>query len=91
MYQITQGDRNKGRLVAGTGRVGADGNVGESAGVKYKSGVEYRKGSEIFYVPGKKYREATDKDDQIGTEMKLIPVSTLAEALKYMQELPVKS
>ncbi len=49
-----------------------------------------REGAEIFFVPVKNYDEAKTKADKIGTSMKLVPVSTLDEALKYMVELPVK-
>ncbi|MNI70497.1 Lon protease [compost metagenome] len=89
--QLTPGDLTKGHRVAGTGTIEADGNVGAIGGVKHKIVAADRKGAEIFFVPVKNYEEAKAKADQIGTDMKLIPVSTLAEALKYMQELPVKS
>lgn len=89
--QLTPGDLTKGHRVAGTGTIEADGSVGAIGGVKHKIVAADRKGAEIFFVPVKNYDEAKAKADQIGTDMKLVPVSTLAEALKYMQELPVKS
>ncbi|MBW4080862.1 SepM family pheromone-processing serine protease [Paenibacillus sp. S150] len=88
--QLTPGDLTKGSRVAGTGTIDADGNVGAIGGVKHKIVAADRKGAEIFFVPVKNYEEAKSKADKIGTDMQLVPVSTLAEALKYMQELPVK-
>lgn len=88
--QLTPGDLTKGHRVAGTGTIDAEGNVGAIGGVKHKIVAADRKGAEIFFVPVKNYEEAKAKADAIGTPMKLVPVSTLAEALKYMEELPVK-
>ncbi|ULO05143.1 PDZ domain-containing protein [Paenibacillus sp. 19GGS1-52] len=88
--RLTPGDLTKGHRVAGTGTIDAEGNVGAIGGVKHKIVAADRKGAEIFFVPVKNYEEAKAKADKIGTTMKLVPVSTLSEALKYMQELPVK-
>lgn len=63
--------------------------MGPIGGVKHKIVAADRKGAEIFFVPVKNYDEAKAKADQIGTNMKLVPVSTLPDALKYMEELPV--
>ncbi|MEK3877450.1 SepM family pheromone-processing serine protease [Paenibacillus sp. FSL M7-0420] len=87
--RLTPGDLTKGRKVAGTGTIDAEGNVGPIGGVKHKIVAADRKGAEIFFVPVKNYDEAKAKADQIGTNMKLVPVSTLPDALKYMEELPV--
>ncbi|MGN7763845.1 SepM family pheromone-processing serine protease [Paenibacillus sp. 22594] len=89
--QLTPGDLTKGHRVAGTGTIDPDGKVGAIGGVKHKIVAADRKGAEIFFVPVQNYEEAKAKADKIGTDMKLVPVSTLADALKYMQELPVKS
>lgn len=88
--QLTPGDLTKGHRVAGTGTINAEGTVGSIGGVKHKIVAADRKDAEIFIVPVKNYEEAKAKADAIGTDMKLVPVSTLDEALKYMKELPVK-
>lgn len=88
--RLTPGDLSKGYRVAGTGTIDAEGVVGAIGGVKHKIVAADRKGAEIFFVPTKNYEEAKAKADQIGTSMKLVSVSTLDEALKYMEELPVK-
>ncbi|MNC71421.1 Lon protease [compost metagenome] len=63
--------------------------MGAIGGVKHKIVAADRKKAEVFFVPVKNYDEAKAKADEIGTGMKLVPVSTLDEALKYMEELPV--
>ncbi|WP_342422797.1 S16 family serine protease [Paenibacillus sp. FSL E2-0178] len=87
--RLTPGDLTKGHRVAGTGTIDAEGNVGAIGGVKHKIVAADRKDAEFFFVPVKNYEEAKAKADQIGTDMKLIPVSTLSDALKYMEEQPV--
>ncbi|NUU64478.1 SepM family pheromone-processing serine protease [Paenibacillus agri] len=88
--RLTPGDLTKGHRVAGTGTIDADGVVGPIGGVKHKIVAADRAGAEFFFVPVKNYDEAKTKADKIGTAMKLVPVSTLTEALDYMKKLPVK-
>lgn len=87
--QLTPGDLTKGHRIAGTGTVDADGKVGAIGGVKHKIVAADREKAEVFFVPTANYEEAKARADKIGTAMKLVPVSTLDEALKYMEELPV--
>ncbi|WNS45530.1 S16 family serine protease [Paenibacillus sp. MMS20-IR301] len=87
--RLTPGDLTKGHRVAGTGTIDAEGTVGAIGGVKHKIVAADRKNAEFFFVPVKNYDEAKAKAEQIGTRMKLIPVSTLSDALKYMEEQPV--
>lgn len=88
--RLTPGDLTKGHRVAGTGTIDPDGTVGPIGGVKHKIVAANRAGAEIFFVPVKNYDEAKAKADAIGTSMKLVPVSSLREALDYMEKLPVK-
>lgn len=88
--QLTPGDLTKGYRVAGTGTIDPEGKVGPIGGVKHKIVAADREEAEIFFVPVKNYDEAKASADRIGTGMKLIPVSTLQEALDYMKKLPVK-
>lgn len=88
--RLTPGDLTKGYRIAGTGTINAEGVVGPIGGVKYKIVAANRKDADIFFVPTKNYEEAKAKADNIGTSMKLVPVSTLDDALKYIEELPVK-
>lgn len=88
--RLTPGDLSKGHRVAGTGTIDAAGKVGAIGGVKHKIVAADREGAEIFFVPVKNYEEARVKAEQIGTAMKLVPVSTLDDALNYMADLSVK-
>ncbi|WP_410515199.1 SepM family pheromone-processing serine protease [Paenibacillus sp. BR2-3] len=88
--QLTPGDLTKGYIVAGTGTIDAEGIVGAIGGVKHKIVAADREKAEVFFVPADNYKEAKVRADKIGTAMKLVPVSTLKEALAYMEGLPVK-
>ncbi|WP_438350097.1 YlbL family protein [Paenibacillus sp. FA6] len=89
--QLTPGDLTKGFRVAGTGTIAVDGKVGPIGGVKHKIVAADREKAQLFFVPKDNYQEAKIKADKIGTTMKLIPVSTLEEALKYMEKLHTAS
>lgn len=88
--QLTEGDLTKGYRVAGTGTIVEDGTIGPIGGVKHKIVAADRQGAEIFFVPKDNYEEAKVKAEQINTTMKLIPVSTLDDALSYMNKLDTK-
>ncbi|HEY2492925.1 MAG TPA: SepM family pheromone-processing serine protease [Paenibacillus sp.] len=88
--QLTEGDLTKGYRVAGTGTIVEGGTVGPIGGVKHKIVAADRKNAEIFFVPKDNYQEAKAKADKIDTTMKLVPVSTLEDALLYMNNLEAK-
>lgn len=88
--QLTPGDLSKGYRVAGTGTIDKDGQVGAIGGAKYKIVAADRQGAELFFVPADNYKEAKAKAEQIGTQMKLVPVRKLGDALNYMEKLPIK-
>lgn len=89
--QLTPGDLTKGHRIAGTGTINKEGVVGAIGGVVHKIVAADRKEAEFFFVPKDNYKEAEAKAEQIGTKMKLIPVSTVDDALAYLKTLSVKS
>ncbi|WP_434751726.1 SepM family pheromone-processing serine protease [Paenibacillus amylolyticus] len=89
--QLTPGDLTKGHRIAGTGTITKDGVVGAIGGVQHKIVAADRKNAEIFFVPKDNYKEAEAKAKEIHTGMKLVPVSTLDDALTYLNTLSVKS
>ncbi|WP_244864506.1 SepM family pheromone-processing serine protease [Paenibacillus sp. J23TS9] len=89
--QLTEGDLTKGYQVAGTGTIDKDGKVGPIGGVQHKIVAADRKHAEFFFVPKDNYAEAKAKADKIKTGMKLVPVNTLEDAIKYMDALQAKS
>lgn len=88
--QLTPGDLTKGHIIAGTGTITKEGIVGPIGGVVHKIVAADRKNAEIFFVPRDNYEDAKKKADSIGTEMKLIPVDTVEDALDYIETLPEK-
>ncbi|SDE71226.1 PDZ domain-containing protein [Fontibacillus panacisegetis] len=89
--QLTPGDLSKGYRVAGTGTMAEDGTVGPIGGVQFKIVASDREKAEIFFVPEDNYKDAKAKADAIGTKMKLVPVKTVDDALKYLNTLPTKT
>ncbi|WP_420544383.1 SepM family pheromone-processing serine protease [Streptococcus orisratti] len=99
--QLVGTDLRKGRIIAGTGTIEADGSVGDigGAGLKVVSAAE--SGAEIFFVPNNPVDEATLKANpdaqtnyqealaaakKIGTKMKIVPVTTVQEAIDYLKK-----
>ncbi|MBB3125819.1 PDZ domain-containing protein [Paenibacillus rhizosphaerae] len=89
--QLTPGDLTKGYRVAGTGTIDKSGTVGAIGGVQHKIVAADREKADIFFVPKDNYNEAKAKADQIKTKMKLVQVSTLEQAMDYMNQLQAKS
>lgn len=87
---------SKGYRIAGTGTISETGEVGQIGGVQHKVVAADREGAEIFFCP----RDHTPQDDnekkaketakRIKTKMKIVPVSSLQEAVDYLQRLPAK-
>lgn len=98
--RLIPGDLTKGYLIAGTGTITHDGKVGPIGGVELKVVAADRKKADIFFVPKDVYdngellyaneTDALAKAKEIGTDMKIIPVATLDEAIKFLNALSVK-
>ncbi|OPA77536.1 peptidase S16 [Paenibacillus selenitireducens] len=88
--QLTPGDLSKGYRIAGTGTMSPDGTVGPIGGIPHKIVAADREKADIFFAPAQNYDEAKKKYDTMKTDMKLVKVSTVDEALKYLEALPVK-
>ncbi|WP_337926670.1 SepM family pheromone-processing serine protease [Paenibacillus caui] len=85
--RLTPGDLSKGHRIAGTGTMSPDGTVGPIGGVQFKVVAADREKAEIFFVPEDNYETAKQKADSIGTAMKIVPVQTVDDALKYLNNL----
>lgn len=98
-------DMTKGYKVAGTGEMLEDGTVGRIGGADFKVIAASRDGVEIFFAPDddlpeevlKKnrglltnYEEAVKTAEMIGTEMKVVPVKNIDDALDYLNNLEPK-
>ncbi|CAM3353904.1 PDZ domain-containing protein [Marinicrinis lubricantis] len=101
--QLTAGDLSKGYRIAGTGEIDADGTVWPIGGIQHKIVAADREKADIFFAPKDwypeegsnlqpvlNYTEAAEKAEDIGTDMKVVPVGNLQEALDYLEQLPPK-
>lgn len=98
--QLIDEDLRKGRVVAGTGTIESDGSVGDIGGVTFKVVAAAKAGAEIFFVPNNavdettleknpdaktNYEEAVEAAEDLGTDMTIVPVTTLQEAIDYLR------
>jgi PDZ domain-containing protein len=74
--------------IVGTGTIDIDGKVGEIGGVKYKLKGAIKNDADIFFVPnGKNYEEAIKLKKKHGYDIKIVGVSTLDDAISYLENL----
>ncbi|HHY74508.1 MAG TPA: PDZ domain-containing protein [Bacillus bacterium] len=103
--QLIDEDLTKGYKIAGTGTISYEGEVGRIGGIQQKIVAADKSSIEIFFAPnerGKKrldengkailtnYEEALETAKNIKTDMKIIPVNTFDEAVKYLEKLSPK-
>lgn len=96
--QLLEEDITKGYQVAGTGTMESDGQVGRIGGIDQKVMAADSDGMEIFFAPDDEvagdaesnYNIAVETAEQIGTEMDIVPVKTLQDALDYLEQLQPK-
>lgn len=105
MNRVTPDDLTKGYEIAGTGEMLADGTVGRIGGADFKVIAAANDGMDIFFAPDDEitddmkaynpqiesnYEEAKRTAASIKTDMKIIPVKTIEDALDYLESLPHK-
>jgi len=103
--QLLDDDLTKGYNIAGTGEMNEDGSVGRIGGIDKKVVAADRDGVEIFFAPDDEiteemrklnpniksnYEVAFETAKQIKTDMEIVPVKTIDEALKYIEQLEPK-
>lgn len=98
--RLTAEDITKGYKIAGTGEIDPEGKVGAIGGIQHKVVAADRAGAEIFFAPQdyksptggtiSNYSDAKARAEEMGTSMKIVPVATLDDALKYLEKLPPK-
>ncbi|TCS93103.1 SepM family pheromone-processing serine protease [Hazenella coriacea] len=90
-------DLTHGYQIAGTGTISDQGEVGQIGGIQHKIVAADRAGAEYFLCPrdlkngDQNEKIAKQTAEKIGTSMKVIPVSTLEEAIQFLQKLPAHS
>lgn len=95
-----QKDLSKGKQIAGTGTIDPAGNVGRIGGISQKVVAADKSGASIFFAPNDKitkavqaaepgaisnYAEAKKTAKEINSNMKIVPVKTLQDALDYLK------
>lgn len=94
--QLTKSDLTKGYEIAGTGTISPDGTVGRIGGIEQKIIAADKADVDIFLAPnenGKKdsnYNAAVETAEDIGTDMKIVPVNTFNDAVDYLNKLEAK-
>ena len=81
---LTPGDLTKGHVIAGTGTIRFDETVGPIGGVRQKVFAARAIGVEIIFVPLDNYADALTA---AGDGVEIVPVTTLQEALDYLDSL----
>lgn len=98
--QLTEEDLTRGYRIAGTGTLSPDGKVGRIGGIEQKVIAAHKSGAEIFFAPKEEggqgiselnYEAALRTARDIGTDMKIVPVATFDEAVRYLEKLPPKN
>jgi PDZ domain-containing protein len=79
--KLTEEDLVRGRKIAGTGTITASGKVGEIGGIEEKMIGASRIGATVFLAP----RENCPDIKHFPQGLKVIPVSTLAEAIEALR------
>ncbi|WP_456271641.1 SepM family pheromone-processing serine protease [Bacillus sp. AK031] len=100
--ELVERDITHGKDIAGTGTISSNGTVGRIGGIEQKVIAADKAGAEIFFAPMdiipesiKKtdpnllpnYEEAKKTAEEIGTDMKIVPVKTFEDALNYLNSL----
>jgi len=95
--QLIDQDITKGYRIAGTGTINLEGNVGRIGGIHQKVVAAHEADADIFFAPNENgadksnYKVALSAAKDIGTEMKIVPVDHVQDALDYLESMPPKS
>ncbi|MCP3741743.1 SepM family pheromone-processing serine protease [Rossellomorea sp. BNER] len=100
--QLVKEDITNGKEIAGTGTISEKGEVGRIGGIEQKVIAADHAGAELFFAPDDKitadmrkadptilsnYEAAKKAAEDIDTDMKIVPVQTFDDALKYLKGL----
>lgn len=101
--RLIPGDLTKGYRIAGTGTIDAKGNIGVIGGIRHKVAAAHGEKADIFFAPkdlvpkpGDTFQpvlnttEAQNQARRIKTDMKIVSVGTMEEAIRYLEALPPK-
>lgn len=84
---LSEEDLTKGHIIAGTGTMSEDEHVGSIGGIRQKVVAATEAGAEYMFVPSGNYAAAVT----VETDVELVEVSTLDDALDFLSTLPAAS
>lgn len=99
--QLVETDLRQGRKIAGTGTMNLDGTIGRIGGIDKKVASAVQAGTEIFFAPDDPITEEMKKDfpgiisnyeeakaalEKLDSDMKIVPVKTVQDAVDYLVE-----
>ncbi|MFC7685524.1 SepM family pheromone-processing serine protease [Ureibacillus sp. GCM10028918] len=105
LNQLLDEDLTKGYSIAGTGEMNEDGTVGRIGGIEKKVVAADKDGVEIFFAPDdniteamlqvnphlkSNYEAAVETAEKIHTDMEIVAVKTIDDALDYLEKLKPK-
>lgn len=91
LNQLGRSDLTNGLGVAGTGTISPEGKVGQIGGIQHKIIAAERENVDIFFVPADEKPEDSNEKvakataEKMGSDMTLVPVHTLNEAVQYLE------
>lgn len=100
--QLEGSDLRNGNEIAGTGTISADGTIGRIGGIEKKVVAADDEGATIFFAPDDEidpvilenypdlksnYEEAVAAAEEIDTDMVIVPVKNIQDAIDYLNEL----
>jgi len=89
--ELTPNDITGGNKIAGTGTIDVDGNVGAIGGIEQKIITSVMNNIDIFFVPylsdedSDNYIEAKKVLESLSSDMILVPVQTIDDAITYLE------
>ncbi|MGK7378505.1 SepM family pheromone-processing serine protease [Planococcus sp. 1R117A] len=98
LNQLLEEDITKGYNIAGTGTMAGTGEVGRIGGIDQKVIAADNEEIDIFFAPADEtegasasnYDVAKETAENIGTDMEIVPVKTIDDAIEYLKELQPK-
>jgi len=104
--QLTDKNIRGDHKIAGTGTISPDGSVGRIGGIAKKVVAADKEDAAYFFAPDDEldediqalypelqsnYQEALDAAEAIHTEMEIIPVKNISDALEFLEELELET
>lgn len=85
--RLLEFDLTKGLKISGTGTISINGNVGQIGGIKQKVFTAFDDNVDVFLCPEEDYSDALEAYNKIkhNERMALVKVSTLADAIEYLE------